>query len=81
MERLLRRLKALPHEQRRNSLDYKPRPVLGADRRKVAPDLAPALQAVAVSDPHEDGRTVEFVQSVYRGDRYRIVSELSRREP
>jgi GntR family transcriptional regulator len=24
------------------------------------------------------GRTVEFVQSVYRGDRYRIVSELSR---
>jgi GntR family transcriptional regulator len=26
-------------------------------------------------------RTVEFVQSVYRGDRYRIVTELSRREP
>ena len=26
----------------------------------------------------EDGRTVEFVQSVYRGDRYRIVTELSR---
>jgi GntR family transcriptional regulator len=26
------------------------------------------------------GRTVEFVQSVYRGDRYRIVTELSRRE-
>jgi GntR family transcriptional regulator len=25
-----------------------------------------------------DGRTVEFVQSVYRGDRYRIVTELSR---
>ena len=24
------------------------------------------------------GRTIEFVQSVYRGDRYRIVSELSR---
>ena len=24
------------------------------------------------------GRTVEFVQSVYRGDRYRIVTELSR---
>jgi GntR family transcriptional regulator len=28
----------------------------------------------------ESGRTVEFVQSVYRGDRYRIVTELSRRE-
>ncbi len=28
----------------------------------------------------EAGRTVEFVQSVYRGDRYRIVTELSRRE-
>ena len=27
------------------------------------------------------GRTVEFVQSVYRGDRYRIVTELSRRDP
>ena len=26
----------------------------------------------------EEGRTVEFVQSVYRGDRYRIVSELNR---
>jgi GntR family transcriptional regulator len=26
------------------------------------------------------GRTVEFVLSVYRGDRYRIVTELSRRE-
>jgi GntR family transcriptional regulator len=24
------------------------------------------------------GRTLEFVQSVYRGDRYRIVTELSR---
>lgn len=29
----------------------------------------------------QGGRTVEFVQSVYRGDRYRIVTELSRREP
>jgi GntR family transcriptional regulator len=28
----------------------------------------------------QDGRTVEFVQSVYRGDRYRIVTELSRRD-
>lgn len=28
----------------------------------------------------EAGRTVEYVQSVYRGDRYRIVTELSRRE-
>jgi GntR family transcriptional regulator len=28
----------------------------------------------------EAGRTVEFVLSVYRGDRYRIVTELSRRE-
>jgi GntR family transcriptional regulator len=26
------------------------------------------------------GQTVEFVQSVYRGDRYRIVTELSRRD-
>jgi GntR family transcriptional regulator len=26
----------------------------------------------------QDNRTVEFVQSVYRGDRYRIVTELSR---
>lgn len=29
----------------------------------------------------QGGRTVEFVQSVYRGDRYRIVTELNRREP
>ncbi|MEN3341696.1 MAG: GntR family transcriptional regulator [Actinomycetota bacterium] len=29
-------------------------------------------------DVHD--RTVEYVQSVYRGDRYRIVTELSRRE-
>jgi GntR family transcriptional regulator len=28
----------------------------------------------------EAGRTVEFVQSVYRGDRYRIVTELTRRD-
>jgi GntR family transcriptional regulator len=28
----------------------------------------------------ESGRTIEFVQSVYRGDRYRIVTELSPRE-
>jgi GntR family transcriptional regulator len=29
-----------------------------------------------------DGRTVEFVHSIYRGDRYRLVAELSqRREP
>jgi GntR family transcriptional regulator len=28
----------------------------------------------------ETGRTVEFVQSVYRGDRYRIVTELTRRD-
>ena len=27
----------------------------------------------------EDGRIVEFVQSIYRGDRYRLVTELSRR--
>ena len=26
----------------------------------------------------ERGRTVEYVRSVYRGDRYRIVTELSR---
>ena len=26
----------------------------------------------------DDGQTVEYVQSVYRGDRYRIVTELSR---
>ena len=29
----------------------------------------------------QSGRTVEYVQSVYRGDRYRIVTELNRREP
>jgi GntR family transcriptional regulator len=28
----------------------------------------------------EAGRTVEFVRSVYRGDRYRIVTELTRRD-
>ena len=28
----------------------------------------------------EDGRTVEFVQSIYRGDRYRLVTELNRRD-
>jgi GntR family transcriptional regulator len=29
----------------------------------------------------EDGEIVEFVRSLYRGDRYRIVTELNRREP
>jgi GntR family transcriptional regulator len=29
----------------------------------------------------EDGEIVEYVRSLYRGDRYRIVSELSRPEP
>ena len=28
----------------------------------------------------EDGQTVEFVQSIYRGDRYRLVTELNRRD-
>ena len=28
----------------------------------------------------EDGDIVEFVRSIYRGDRYRLVSELNRRE-
>ena len=27
----------------------------------------------------EEGETVEFVRSVYRGDRYRLVAELSQR--
>lgn len=27
-----------------------------------------------------DGRVVEFVRSIYRGDRYRLVTELSRRD-
>jgi GntR family transcriptional regulator len=27
-----------------------------------------------------DGQTVEFVQSIYRGDRYRLVTELNRRD-
>ena len=27
----------------------------------------------------EDGETVEFVRSLYRGDRYRLVAELSQR--
>jgi hypothetical protein len=29
----------------------------------------------------QNGRTVEFVHSVYRGERYRIVTELNHREP
>jgi GntR family transcriptional regulator len=29
----------------------------------------------------QKGRTIEYVHSVYRGDRYRIVTELSRRKP
>jgi GntR family transcriptional regulator len=29
----------------------------------------------------EDGQIVEFVRSLYRGDRYRIVTELNRHEP
>jgi GntR family transcriptional regulator len=28
----------------------------------------------------EDGSTVEFVRSIYRGDRYRLVTELSRKD-
>ena len=28
----------------------------------------------------ENGATVEFVRSIYRGDRYRLVTELSRRD-
>jgi GntR family transcriptional regulator len=27
----------------------------------------------------EDGETVEFVRSLYRGDRYRLVADLSQR--
>ena len=29
----------------------------------------------------EDGQTVEFVQSIYRGDRYVLVSELTPQTP
>jgi GntR family transcriptional regulator len=29
----------------------------------------------------EDGTIVEFVRSIYRGDRYRLVTELNRRQP
>jgi GntR family transcriptional regulator len=28
----------------------------------------------------DDGKIVEYVRSIYRGDRYRIVTELSRRD-
>jgi GntR family transcriptional regulator len=28
----------------------------------------------------EDGRTLEYVESIYRGDRYRLVTELNRRD-
>ena len=37
---------------------------------------------VRAHEPDARGRTVEFVRSIYRGDRYRLVAELSqRREP
>jgi GntR family transcriptional regulator len=37
---------------------------------------SPALQFERTTES-EDGRVVEFVRSVYRGDRYRIVTDLS----
>ncbi len=40
---------------------------------------SPAFLFERTSRDQQD-RTVEFVQSVYRGDRYRIVTELSRRD-
>ena len=50
-------------------------------------DRRPAALGVPLHSPaflfertsrDDEGRTVEYVQSVYRGDRYRIVTELSR---
>jgi GntR family transcriptional regulator len=40
---------------------------------------SPAFQFERTSRS-EDGEIVEFVRSIYRGDRYRLVTELSRRE-
>jgi GntR family transcriptional regulator len=65
--------------------------VIASGTQAIEPTVTDAEQSSALGVPlhspaflfertsrDESGRTVEFVQSVYRGDRYRIVTELSR---
>ena len=55
---------------------------LGVSRLTVRAALGVPLHSPAFlferTSRDDEGRTVEFVQSVYRGDRYRIVTELNR---
>ena len=57
-ESSLWRLQRPALEQGREHGIHKTCPVLGADHRKVAPDLAPAGNAVNVGHAHKNGRTV-----------------------
>lgn len=63
--------------------------VLGAGRQTIEPTLVDEQQAAVLEVPvhspafqfervtcDEDGRPVEFVRSLYRGDRYQLVTEL-----
>jgi GntR family transcriptional regulator len=55
-------------------------PTVTGEEESVAlgvPLHSPAFLFERTTRDHDD-RTIEFVQSVYRGDRYRIVTELSR---
>jgi GntR family transcriptional regulator len=67
--------------------------VIAGGTQAIEPTVTSAEESAALGVPlhspaflfertsrDEAGRTVEFVQSVYRGDRYRIVTELSRRK-
>ena len=45
----------------------------------VVPLHSPAFQFERTTRS-QDGDVVEFVRSIYRGDRYRLVTELNRRE-
>jgi len=67
--------------------------VLAGGTQTIEPTVTDAAESAALGVPlhspaflfertsrDQTDRTVEFVQSVYRGDRYRLVTELSRRE-
>ena len=53
-----RRFEARAHRQRTDHRLDQPGAVFGAARREVAPDLAPAVCALGVFEPHQHGRPV-----------------------
>ena len=81
LERLV--LRALPrplrdHDRERHAGDRADGDRTRRSRRRSACRSIRRRSSSSGRAATSDGRTVEFVQSVYRGDRYRIVTELSR---